>query len=173
MTVSRRELLALARELRRVDRLSAQDRDAVLARKRAMIDRLDPGWYDDLQAAGVAGDDIELDTTDYIESLAYGHEHHPDVERRPTDPQSTEWAAMVEQRRARHAAAVEALAQLELDCAAYAGSFPDDLRAVIEDLARRVGGSWELIETRPGSWEATHIQALAAGADHDADPEGW
>lgn len=165
MTVSRRELVALVRELRRVDRLPEAVRVSVMARKRAMVAQLEPGWYEDLEADGATDDEIKLETTEYLGSLAAGNISHPDVEPRPTDPKSPEWTAMVEQLRARHAAAVEALAQLELECAVTGGSFPDDLREVLEALARRLGGSEALVETRPGSWEADHIRALAAGVD--------
>lgn len=169
--ISRRELLALVREVRLLDdQMPSAAREAVLARRRAMVERLEPGWYDDDEDLTEA--EIELEATELLESLAAGDHDHPNVERRPSDPQSPEWAAMVEQLQARHAAAVEALAQLELDCAAYRSSFPDDLRAVLEELARRLGGTEALVGTRPGSWEADHIRALAAGADYDLDRLG-
>jgi hypothetical protein len=163
--VSRRELLALVREVRQLDRLPVEARAAVAERKRAMVERLEPGWYDDDEDLTEA--EIELEATELLESLAAGDYDHSDVERRPSDPTSPDWAALVEQLRARHAAAVEALAQLELDCAAYGGSFPDDLRSVLEELAKRLGGSEELVDTRPGCWEAVHIRALAALADYE------
>lgn len=170
-SVSRRELVVLVRELRLVDRLPEQARVSLMVRKRAMVDRLEPGWYEDLEADGVTDAVIELETTEYLESLAAGDISHPDVEPRPRDPKSSEWAAMVEQLRARHAAAVEALAELELDCAFTGGSFPDDLREVLEALARRLGGSEALVETRPGCWEADHIRALTAGVDWEPAAE--
>jgi hypothetical protein len=169
--VARRDLLALVREVRLLkEGTPVEARGAVMARLRAMVERLEPGWYDDDEDLTEA--ENELEATEMLESLAVGSYSHPDVERRPSDPKSPEWAAMVEQLRARHTAAVDALAQLELDCAVYGGSFPDDLRAVLEELARRLGGSEALVETRPGSWEAHHIRALAAGADYDLDQTG-
>jgi hypothetical protein len=167
--VSRRELLALVREVREIDeRTPAEALGAVMARKRAMVERLEPGWYDDEDLTEAEN---EIEATELLESLAAGDYDHPDVERRPSDPKSSEWAAMVEQLRAHHAAALEALAELELDSAAYGGSFPDDLRSVLEELARRLGGTEALVETRPGCWEADHIRALAALADYDLDGE--
>lgn len=165
--VSRQELLALVREVRRVDegRALVEARVEMSARKRALVERLEPGWYEDGEDLSEA--EHELEATELLESLAAGWRCHPEVEGRPSGPSSPGWAAMVERRRFQATAAVEALAELELDVAAYGGSFPDELRGVLEDLALSLGGSAELVESRPGCWEANHIRALAAGADYE------
>ena len=44
-------------------------------------------------------------------------------------------------------------------------NLPEQLRDALEELGRRHGGSATLVAHRPGSWEAVHVVALAAGAD--------
>lgn len=44
-------------------------------------------------------------------------------------------------------------------------NLPEMLAQSLESLARARGGSHALVAQRPGSWEATHVAALAAGAD--------
>ena len=54
-------------------------------------------------------------------------------------------------------------------------NLPDLLSAALMQAAYQQGGSWALVRHRPGCWEATHVQALAAGADyqlqHDHEQE--
>jgi hypothetical protein len=50
-------------------------------------------------------------------------------------------------------------------CQENGASFPDLLREVLEVMAADLGGTEGLVRTRPGSWEAQHLRALAAGAD--------
>lgn len=45
-------------------------------------------------------------------------------------------------------------------------NLPEQLRDALEELGRRQGGSEVLVSHRPGSWEAQHVRALAAGADY-------
>lgn len=64
-----------------------------------------------------------------------------------------------------HRAAVEALDLLEQTCERLGMSFPDAVREAFESLASRRGSIAALVATRPGCWEAAHIEALAAGYD--------
>lgn len=64
-----------------------------------------------------------------------------------------------------HGAAVEALDELERASQRLELSFPDALREVLEILAQRRGSGAALVATRPGCWEARHIEALAATYD--------
>lgn len=45
-------------------------------------------------------------------------------------------------------------------------NLPEQLREALEALGRSQGGSNALVVHRPGSWEAQHVLALAAGADY-------
>jgi hypothetical protein len=58
-----------------------------------------------------------------------------------------------------------ALVAAEAACEANAWSFPDLLRECLEGVALELGGVEALVRTRPGSWEADHLRALAAMAD--------
>jgi hypothetical protein len=40
--------------------------------------------------------------------------------------------------------------------------FAGCLAAALQDLARRHGSAERLVESRPGSWEASHVRALGA-----------
>ena len=51
-------------------------------------------------------------------------------------------------------------------------NLPDLLSTALVEIARERGGSWALIAHRSGSWEATHVQALAAAADYQIQSEG-
>lgn len=56
----------------------------------------------------------------------------------------------------------QAVVDLETYCAEKDYSFPDVLRSILEQAwAASVDG---LVRTRPGSWEASHIRALAEAA---------
>ena len=48
-------------------------------------------------------------------------------------------------------------------------NLPDLLSSALVTVAYERGGSHALISHRPGSWEATHVQALAAEADYQLD----
>ncbi len=61
-------------------------------------------------------------------------------------------------------------------CDTHTGhNLPDLLSAALRSIANERGGSWALTVHRPGCWEPTHVEALAAGADHhlelDAEPK--
>jgi hypothetical protein len=62
-----------------------------------------------------------------------------------------------------HAQLVDALAEALDYCARSGWNLPEVLRMALEQLAADRGGSWQLIKHRPGSWEAVHVSALAAG----------
>lgn len=80
---------------------------------------------------------------------------------RPTEAQRNEMTVLFD-------AMVKAIDDYEAGCEALPGwSFPDGLREALEVVAQRRGGSELLVVTRPGSWEADHIVALARGADYD------
>ena len=68
---------------------------------------------------------------------------------------------------------IEALAAVVVDCWHYCelwgGNVPDLISAALMQAAYGLGGSSRLVQHRPGSWEATHVQALAAGADYQLD----
>lgn len=67
-----------------------------------------------------------------------------------------------------HDALVEVLADAMEVCDHYRqADLPGLLAAALEEVAREHGGSHALVAHRPGSWEAVHVQALAAGADYD------
>lgn len=51
-------------------------------------------------------------------------------------------------------------------------NLPGLLSAALVEIAGERGGSWALVAHRPGCWEATHVQALAAAADYQIQPEG-
>lgn len=55
----------------------------------------------------------------------------------------------------------------EVNPGVYAGlNFPELLSAALEQVCEDAGqGSAYLVRHRPGSWEATHVQALAASVD--------
>lgn len=40
------------------------------------------------------------------------------------------------------------------------GNMPDLLSAALREVAEDLGDEYELIRQRPGSWEATHVEAL-------------
>lgn len=40
---------------------------------------------------------------------------------------------------------------------------PGWLSRVLASVAARHGGSWSLVDARPGSWEAPHVLALVQG----------
>ncbi len=61
-------------------------------------------------------------------------------------------------------------------CDAHTGyNLPDLLSAALRSTAYERGGSRALTVHRPGCWEATHVEALTAGADYqpelDAEPK--
>ena len=68
---------------------------------------------------------------------------------------------------------IDELAGLVVDCWHYCeqwgGNVPDLLSAALMQAASELGGSSVLVVHRPGCWEATHVQALAAGADYQLD----
>lgn len=76
---------------------------------------------------------------------------------------------MIERRREDHvsdpidytSAAVRAMRE----AVAAERDFPGWLSAVLSEVAREEGGSYGLITGRPGSWEASHVQALASPGD--------
>lgn len=66
---------------------------------------------------------------------------------------------------AAHDELVAALAGALDECDRTGSNLPEMLRAALESVAREHGGSWALVRHRPGSWEASHVVALASGAD--------
>jgi hypothetical protein len=60
-----------------------------------------------------------------------------------------------------HKRLVAALAA-NLVLADRAPDFAGCLAAALQDLARRHGSAERLVESRPGSWEASHVRALGA-----------
>ena len=68
---------------------------------------------------------------------------------------------------------IDELAELVLDCWYYCemwgGNVPDFISAALMQAAYELGGSSVLVQQRPGCWEATHVQALAAGADYQLE----
>jgi hypothetical protein len=64
------------------------------------------------------------------------------------------------------AAIVRALAECDERTARGPSSanLPEMLREALEEVADELGGVLRLVEHRPGSWEAQHVTALAAGA---------
>ena len=48
-------------------------------------------------------------------------------------------------------------------------NLPDLFSIALSDIAVALGGSHALVAHRSGSWEATHVQALAARADLQLD----
>jgi hypothetical protein len=61
----------------------------------------------------------------------------------------------------------------ERHCHTHGLSFPDMLRDALTDAARHLGGTEQLVRTRPGSWEADHIRALTGFADVAPEPDGF
>ena len=66
-----------------------------------------------------------------------------------------------------HQRMVEAIAYAYDSCDQTHFNLPETIRAALEDFAaQRDFNAFDLVVHRPGSWEATHILALGAGADY-------
>ena len=62
---------------------------------------------------------------------------------------------------------IAAIADVLAFCDQHSGYNLGDLLSVaLTEVAYQQGGTDVLTRHRPGCWEATHVQALAAGADH-------
>jgi hypothetical protein len=153
---------------------------ALRDRARALVDDLDPGWFDlddpdqpwrDETERAAAYRDTGESALSWLADLAAGRDSHERVAERPR-PGDPLWDAELEHRRQVSARAVDALDDLERLARQLDGSFPDDLRGVLEVIARRRGGVEGLVATRPGCWEADHLRHLAGLASHD-DYEPW
>lgn len=69
-----------------------------------------------------------------------------------------------------HERMVDAIAYAYDACDRTHSNLPETIRAALEEFAAQHGyTSYDLVVHRPGSWEATHILALAAGADYRYD----
>lgn len=68
-----------------------------------------------------------------------------------------------------HERLTTALRRAETRCHRDGYSFPDMLREALEAVAVGLGGTDELVRTRPGSWEAGHLRDLAMAADWTID----
>lgn len=69
-----------------------------------------------------------------------------------------------------HAALVAALRDALDSCDRSGWNLPELLSSALEELGRERGGTAALVAHRPGSWEATHVVGLAAGADWPSSP---
>ncbi len=62
---------------------------------------------------------------------------------------------------------IAAIADVLAFCDEHPGyNLPDLLGVALTEVTYQQGGSHALTRHRPGCWEAGHVQALAAGADH-------
>ena len=62
---------------------------------------------------------------------------------------------------------IAAMADVLAFCDEHPGfNLPDLLSVALTEVAYQHGGTDALTRHRPGCWEASHVQALAAGADH-------
>lgn len=71
---------------------------------------------------------------------------------------------------------VAALVLALTHCDETGDNLPEMLRAALEEVATELGGVLRLVEHRPGSWEAQHVAALAAGVMTELDYRslsGW
>ena len=65
-----------------------------------------------------------------------------------------------------HDQLVTALYAVLDECDTTGWNLPEALARALVEVATEHGGSYALIAHRPGSWEAQHVAALAAEADH-------